>query len=250
MEYVVITLLSDRLAPVTSSIGLLQMPLSDAAQALAEWRRDLHGSVRVVEVSGDLPTLIRYLDPLTLRVRPRELVVSVGDGEWTAYFDFGLNGGDPVSVIGHLTRTLRTQGVAVHAVPHTYGTGLETPGRFGAVQFELFGPLMTEFLNYVRTVSVTYDGNRWRFDANGTVQDFEDTKRYAARRIRDRFTSEDLVRSCASLGLRPFDEDFYRPVGVLIESPVTPPPGATVLPLMEAQRHLGIRPGVAAEVSG
>ena len=84
VSYVVITLLSDRLAPVTSSIGLLQMPLSDAAQALAEWRRDLHGTVRVVEVSGDLPTLIRYLDPLTLRVRPRELVVSVGDGEWTA----------------------------------------------------------------------------------------------------------------------------------------------------------------------
>jgi hypothetical protein len=247
---VVITLLSDRLAPVTSSIGLLRMPLPDAAEALAGWRRELHGSASVEKVTGDLATLIGHLEPLTLRVRPRELLVATANDAWTAYFDCGLHGGDPVSVIGHLTRTLRVQGVVVRSVPHTHGTTLETPGRHGGVQFELFGPLATGFLNYVRTVSVIHDGSRWRFDANGTVQDFEDTERYTARRIRDRFTSEQLVRYCAALDLRPFDEDFYRPDGVLVESPVTPPPGAAVLPLAEAQRQLGIRPGVSADVPG
>jgi hypothetical protein len=245
-----ITLLSDRLAPVTSAIGFLQLPMSDAAKALAEWRRELHGSVRTEEVTGPLPALVSRLEPLTLAVRPRELVVATERDDWTAYFDNGLHGGDPVSVVGHLTRTVRVAGVVVRSVPHTVGTKYETPGRYGAVQFELFGPLPTDFLNYVRTVSVSHDGSRWRFDANGTVQDFEDAERYAARKIRDRFTSEQLAAYSAAMGLRPFDEDFYRPAGVLVESPVAVPPGAAVLPLAEVQRRLGIRPGVAADIPG
>ena len=90
--------------------------------------------------------------------------------------------------MGYLSRTLQCQGVVVVSVPHTVGTSLETPGRLGGVQFELHGPLQTDFLNYVRTISVTHDGSKWRFDANGTVQAYEQTERYTARKVRDGFT--------------------------------------------------------------
>jgi hypothetical protein len=246
----VITLLSDRLAPVTSSIGFLRLPLDEATQALAEWRRHLHGKVGVTQLSADLPELVTALEPLTGGVRPRELLVATAEAAWTAYFDCGVQGGDPSSVVGHLTRTVRCHGVVVCSVPHTLGTSLETPGRYGAVQLELYGPLMTDFLNYVRTISLLHDGSRWRFDANGTVQDFEQTDSYRARRVRDRFTSEMLASYSAALGLRPFAADFYPGPAVVVESPVSPPDEGKVLSLAEAQRWLGITPGTAERVPG
>src|SRR5207248_6144953 len=146
----------------------------------ADWRRELHGAVTERRLEGDLVALVSQLQPLTGGVRPRELLLGTADESWTAYLDCGIQGTDPISPIGHLTRTLQCQGLAVTAIPHTVGTGLEIPGRYGAVQFQMFGPLATEFLNYVRTLSLTNDRGRWRFDANGTVQDFERKELYSA----------------------------------------------------------------------
>lgn len=242
------TLLQDRFAPTTSAIGLLELPLAEAQEALAGWRKVLHGAVRVTRVTGQLPQLLGHLEPLTGAVRPRELVVATQNPRWTAYFDCGVDGSDPEPVIAHLSRTVGCQGLVVSAVPHTIGTGLESPGRHGAVQFYLFGPLKTEFLNYVRTISSVHDG-RWRFDVNGTVQDFEEIESYEKRRIRDRFTSDMLVRYCAALSARPLDEDFYAAEGTLVESAVSAPSTAS-LTLTEAQRQWGIVPGVAPQVAG
>jgi hypothetical protein len=243
-------LLSDRYAPITSSIGFLQLPLKETAKGLARWREQhLHAAVKVTEVRGALPELFRSLEPLTGGVRPRELLVATA-GDWTAYFACGVQGGDPVSTVSHLAATVQCHGLAVTCVPHTLGTSLERHGRYGAVQFEMYGPLPTDFLNYVRTVSATHDGSRWRFDANGTVQPFEQTNAYTARRVRDRFTSAMLADYCAALGVRPFDESFYLERGLLVQSPVSVPPGGKVLTLAETQEWLGIVPGVADQVPG
>jgi hypothetical protein len=80
------------------------------------------------------------------------------------------------------------------------------------------------------------------------VQPFEDTKAYAARRVRDRFTSEMLARYSAALGLRPFDDDFYLDDARLIESSAALPKGAKSMSLEEAQAWLGIVPGVADSI--
>lgn len=245
----VLTLLADRFAPSTSAIGFLRLPLPAAAEGLAGWRRQLHGRVEVTNLSGDLPSMLRFLEPLTLAAAPKELLIQTA-GEWTAYFGGSALGTDAVSTIGYLAGSLRCQGLAIAAVPHTWGTGLETPGRFGAVQFQLFGPEQTEFLNYVRTISVTADGNRWRFDANGAVQEFERTEAYSARRIRDRFTSEMLAQYCRALGVEPFAEEAYGPVGVRVASAMRLPPHTAHLTFAQAQARLGIVPGVAEDVSG
>jgi hypothetical protein len=233
------TLSGDKFAPITSSIGFLRVPLDEAAEALFRWRMDLHGDVRRSDLEGGLVSGISRLEPLTGGVRPRELLVATSNAEWTAVFDCGVDGGDQVTTVGHLSRTIPCQGVVVTSIPHTASKDGRS-GRYGALQFEMFGPVRTEFLNYVRTISLIHDGARWRFDANGTVQDFEDLDAYQRRRVRDRFTLANLIDYCAALGVAPFDQDFYPGPSVLLETPATPPREAKVLSLSEARAWLGI----------
>lgn len=235
------TLYGDKYAPVTSAIGFLRAPLHEVAEALHEWRLEIHGSAQCFELPGGLADNIDRLEPLTGGVRPRELLVATRNPEWTAVFDCGVQGGDQTTTVGYLARTVLRQGVVVASVPDAAG-GEGHPRRHGALQFELFAPIMTDFLNYVRTISLVHDGSSWRFDANGTVQDFEDIEAYQRRRIVDRFTLEMLTDYSAALGLEPFAPGFYPGPSVLVASPISPPPGAQVLSIAEAQRWSGITP--------
>ena len=242
------TLLEERYAPITSSVGFLQVPLSEAAAALGEWRRSLYSSVTSRPLACAFPEALNCLEPLTSGARPRELLVD--HGSWTAYFDNSLQGTDAISAIGVLSRGLKCQGLAIEVVPHTIGLPGVLKGRAGAVQFTLFGPIKTRFLNYVRTVSVVFDGSRWVFNANGTEQLFEQVESYVARRVRDRFTSEMLERYCQELGVNVFDAASYGPDSMLIESEVTMPRNGVVMTLREAQKWLEIDPDAVSQLPG
>lgn len=231
--------LDDEFAPVTSSIGFLRAPIRDAAEALRRWRSDIHGAASVAWVDGGLEGNLHRLEPLTGGVRPRELLVATGNPEWSALFDCGVQGGDQTTTVGYLSRTMLTQGVVVVSIPDVpAGTG--STERFGARQFEMFGPLATDFLNYVRTLSLVRDGARWRFDANGTVQDFEDVEAYKRRRMTERLTPPMLSQYASALGLAPFDAGFYTGPSALVTNSASPPAGALVLGISEARRRLGI----------
>jgi hypothetical protein len=67
-------LLDERFAPITSSIGFLEMPLDDAAQGLEEWRRSLYTNVTVSRPPEGFPEVLRRLEPL-IGARDRELLV-------------------------------------------------------------------------------------------------------------------------------------------------------------------------------
>lgn len=247
-----ITLLDERFAPTTSTIGFLRVDLTTASDALATWLSGL-GSQRQVrrhDLHGDLPRMLQRLSPLTGGTRPRRLLVATQNPEWTAYFDCGLTGTDAESAIGHLSRVLSCEGMYVSTVPHTIGTAHEQPGRYGAAKLVMFGPKGTEPLGYVRVVSVVHDGSRWVFDEDGDPQPFEDTERYKSRRIRDRFDSAKLAQYCASLGLHPFVEDFYGSSGTLIEHLVDPAPGGKAMAYQDAQRWLGVQAGLAQTLPG
>lgn len=243
------TLLNERFAPITSSIGYLRLGLDEAVGALAAWRRSLCDEVAVEEVTDGFPQALRSLEPLIGGVRPRELLVEASDG-WTAYFDCSIRGTDAVSTVGYLAQEVGCQGLAIRTVPHTVGLPGVKNGRFGSVQFEMFGPLQTEFLNYVRSIEATFDGSRWVFGATGTEQWFEEADAYRARRIRDRFTSAMLERYCKALDLDVFDATAYGPRAVLIRSHVEIPPNALVMSLDQAQQWLEIMPGMADQLSG
>jgi hypothetical protein len=242
------TLLDERFAPITSSIGFLKMPIGDATDALERWRTRLYGDIAISRPTDGFPEALRCLEPLTGGVRPRELLVRCGD-DWTAYFDCGLRGTDAVSAVGHLTSEHHCWGLAIDVVPHTVGLPGVRHGRMGAVQFELFGPHRTDFLNYVRTVSVAYDGG-WRFHTHGQVQPFEEVGTYRARRVRDRFTSEMLERYCRAVGVDVFNAAAYGPDATLFESPEPVPQDGYVMTLEQVQEWLEIVPGMARDLPG
>ncbi len=239
------TLLDDRFAPITSRVGFIGAPLSAVGAALRDWRRSLGAEVAVLPVSERFPAVLHRLEPLTLADKQRELVLTTGSS-WTAYFDNLANGPDPFGPVSYLSSTLECRGLMVTCVPHEHvveGSGAR--GRYGAVQFEMFGPEPTEWLNYVRTISAVNDGGRWVFETFGPPQRFEKSERYTARRVRERFTAAMLEEYCAALGVRYFDPEFYRPEGLLFEVRGRLEPGAkvTAMTLEEARERLGIMAG-------
>lgn len=235
-------LFSDEYAPVTSAVGFLRVPLETAAEALRSWRERLHGRASAKLLRGDLKANIRTLEPLTGGVAPRELVVGTANPEWTAFFDNSLPGSDPTPGIGHLSRTMKVQGLTTVYIPDVPANS-GRPLRYGACQFEMFGAIKTDFLNYVRSISVVRDGTRWRFDANGVVQDFEDVEAYRRRRVVDRFTPAMLMDYSRELGVAPLDDAFYSGPCILVTNPAAPRPGAKVMSIKDVQRWRGITPG-------
>jgi hypothetical protein len=232
-----LVLLDDRFAPITSVIGFLEAELGDVTEALRRWRAELHGSATATELPGGLEATVHRLEPLTAGVRPRELLVTTRAPGWTAVFDCGHRGGTQTATLGYLCDVMLCRGLVVNLVPPAAGPA----SRYGAVQFALFGPVRTEFINYVRTVSLIQDGSRWEFSAHGTAQDYEQVAAYSARRVRDRFTPKMLTEYCAALGLEPFDAGFYPGPSVLVESPQAILPGLAALSLADVQKRDGIR---------
>jgi hypothetical protein len=237
------TLLDDKYAPVTAQIGFLRVPLAQASKAFTVWRAEIHGTARVTPLPGGLVENVLHLEPLTAAVRPRELLIATGNPEWTAVLDCGIRGHDQIPPVGYLSRALKCQGLAVYSVPFT---GPDSRSPCGGIQFSMFGPLRTHFLNYVRTISLVQDRSLLRLDATGTGQFVEETAASSAAssppRVTDRFTLQMFARYCAVLGLRPFEEDFYPGPSVLIASP-QPVPAARALPLAQTPKWLHVHPG-------
>ena len=88
---------------------------------------------------------------------------------------------------------------------------------------ELYGP-NGDALGYVRTVAVVNDGGNWTFDVSGDPLPFEHVENYNRRKIVERFTFENLRDYAAALGVRCFEEDFYRPEAAHLVELVGPAP--------------------------
>ena len=99
----------------------------------------------------------------------------------------------------------RAGGCAVRAtaVPHTHSK--KNPrGRYGAVVLQVWGPDG----NSNRAVWAMNDGGPWTFGTIGESFPFERVDRYAAKKIRERFTPEMLEEYLRELGIRAFEETF------------------------------------------
>ena len=208
-------ILDNRFIPITFSVGFFEKPLEAVAKAHLQWTRQHHRNVDTRPIEGGFAVALKELEPLTMP--PRRKLLCATDSQWTAYFDNGAIGSDPRSPVVYLTQQLHCRGLIATYVPHTLDaeTG-NAKGSYGAVQFELFAPMHREFLNYERSISVAYEGGKWRFDLNGTAQPFEETAQYSARKIPDRFTPTMLGRYCSALGVRLFDDKFYCGPGLLV----------------------------------
>ena len=156
-------------------------------------------------------------------------------------------GTDAYGPISYLAERLKCRGLLTRSVPHTKRRR-DKPGRYGSVDFRLYGPEAINHSDRLRSISATNDGGRWVFVDDGERLPFEQPERYTAARIRDRFTSSMLADYCRALGIHLFDPDAYGPAAVLIESSVII--GESVMSLAEAQAFLGIVPGAARALPG
>jgi hypothetical protein len=268
------TLLSEQYAPITSQIGFVRAGKPETVDALVRWRRELGDDVAPTREVGDFPEALLSLPPLVSPILWRELLVAT-TGPWTAYFNCAVDGTDAASAIAVLSERLGCQGLVVTCQPH-----LPARDRMGAVMFTLEDPSVDGSVGPRRSIAAIYDGDRWRFDTDGEPLPFEERDRYAARRLRDRFTSDMLERYCRALGVDAFNGRFYRGPAVLVSH--TPPtetraqhlarfpipagakgvapardPDELLVPrdlvarsLAEAQQFLGIVPGEADDLPG
>lgn len=225
-------LFDGKLTPITSEIGFLEADTVKAAKAFVDWQslvQQKRGvSVKQREVSGNLEEVLQTLLPLTSVERRRFLFVPTAT-PWVAYFDNGYQGGDPLSIISYLAKQVQARGLRTVAIPNTIEGEFKTArGQYGANIFELYGPQDTDFLNYIRSITLANDGGKWVFAQSGTPLPFEDTSLYKARDVKQRFNFDTLQQYLKNLNLFPFEEDFYLPASnnkaILIEKsgPVNP----------------------------
>ncbi len=140
-------LLEDRWAPVTSTMGFLELGAEQAAQAFATWQRELMTprgiTVEVLPVSGTLEQALSSLLPLTGGETQRHLFIPTRSA-WTAYVTNEWTGTDAASPMRYMARWLSIRCLRVVAVPHTlrgdhgrYGcgdAGCVRPGAAGEDQ--------------------------------------------------------------------------------------------------------------------
>ena len=180
---------ADEFAPTTADYGLLALPLDRAAAAYA----DLFAAASVPldrrEVGGDAGDVFAELEPVSMAV-DRALLVAHGPG-WTSYFANGLLGSDPFLPVSRIAAARGRTGLRIVRRPDaTILEVYEGPDRGG------------DATHHRRTIFAARDG-RWRFGSTGTPFPFEDTRRYAARRVRDRFTPDHLDALLTGLGAPP-----------------------------------------------
>jgi hypothetical protein len=203
---------------MTNALGFVRSPLASVASWLLNHQQTIQakrgGSADARPITQGLEDSLRTLLPLTA-VESRRYLLLATRSEWTAYLDNGRRGTD-TAILSHIASTLACQAVRAYSAEQTK----DRAGRvlqYGARIFELYGPEKTNFLNYVRTISVANDGGRWRIDLGGTPLASEDEAWFSPRKVADKFEHEHLAALLNSLGIDAYDESFYLPQGVLVE---------------------------------
>lgn len=235
-----ITTFEQKHGPVAFRIGFIEADVDAVLDAFVAWKRTLVDSVEVQAVTGGLAAKIASLEPLTMPPR-RSLFVQT-QTRWTAYFDNSILGTDAVGPVIHLVDILKCRGVIISSVSQTLQNDLRNGnGAYGATQFELYDPATENALRCLRSVHVSFDSDKWRFDASGEVQPFEEVDSYKNRSVSERFTREMLVRYALSLGINAFVEEFYCNRASLVSHMNAATKPARECSLVEAQLKYGLR---------
>lgn len=222
-------LLGGSASPIGWSVQFLDADFESALQAHLDWRRDIGHNV---EVAGPrtFPEVVYDLLPLEA---PWTREVFIRCGQWTAYLNNFVNGGDSTASAAVTARDLGVRHVMAQHAP-VYGPG------HAATQLWLTGPTGEPPLMSIRTVGVVAIDGRWQWEESGQRQPFEDLSRYGTRRKRDRLDRALLVQYLAALGIPADDEDAYGE-GVLVQGIYDWP--RRTQSLSEARLELGLPEG-------
>jgi hypothetical protein len=188
-------LLGGSARPVGCTVSFIDTSAEDILDAL----RELRGKAIRVSSRTDLLGCLSALDPMQAPWT-KEAIVDCGD--WTAYVNNGINGGDLTAIAPALAREHGWRCIGAEHMPR-YGPG------HAATQLRIQDPAGPPPLRLLRTITSYAQDGRWTWHDSGDPQPFEDLDRYKARRIRDRLDRALLVRYLESLGIRPDDPSFF-----------------------------------------
>lgn len=208
MVHAMTVLLGGDASPIGWSIQFLEAPVARVLDVAVEIHRE-NNKVRVSrprEYPGVLHKLLPFESPWT-----RELLMSCGD--WTAYLNNWVNGGDSSAIGPAIARTL---GVRCVVASHSPEHG---PGHAGT-QLSLMGPEGMPPLMYQRTIGAVATDGRWAWYSSGDLLPFEDAERYTARLVKNRFDREMLLTYLEALEIPARDDNAYGP-GVIVQQRVT-----------------------------
>lgn len=180
--------------PIGYGVAFLRSPFEDVESSV----RETWAHCEVVPVQGVEPGVLA-LDPMEA---PWTVELLLRCGEWTAYLNNSIGGGDISAIAPAIARSLGVMCVtAEHAPKHG-------PGH-AATQLWIQGPEGEPPLMSIRTLTAHCQDGRWSWYESGDVQPFEQPDRYRARRIRDRLDRGLLVAYLAELGIYPDDPNFF-----------------------------------------
>jgi hypothetical protein len=209
-------LFSERLAPITTSMGFIEADMPRVVTGYTEWQREIAASwdpgsnVDAVEVTGRLEDVLKSILPFQ-RVHSNRALFIPTQGRWVAYVANNFRGTDP-SAIGYMARLLACRSLWIVANPHSLKRkGIPRIGRQGALIFELYGPEKTDWLNRLRIIRLENNAGKWEFTLEGEPLSFEDLEQYEASRVSDRMSFSTFSRYLGTMGIHPFSSDFFLP---------------------------------------
>lgn len=206
-------LLSGELLPLTKGVVFVWGGRDDLVDALATraWR-----PTWTATPSAQIGDALLRLEPLSIPHPRKMLLVPTISEDVTAVFEDLLDGSELSSLaqIGNLG----FDGVGVLSTPNNLKQIAPSwwSGTYGYRWFsEVRADPAVELGFEGRSLGLhTENGRRWTL--SGGERPWSAVWDPGARRVIDRFSHEHLVASAASLGLRPFDEDFYVPGGAVL----------------------------------
>jgi hypothetical protein len=231
-------LLDGAFSPTTDRGGFVEASAEEIAAWYVRWRWwALQEEHKVRSITGSLSEALTGLLPL--QTYGNRTIFIPTDSVWTATFDDYWWGSDP-AFVRLAASFLGCRALEFSNIADTIKE--DGTGRYGAAVLRYYEPEAGQPLaRTARSINAIHDGDRWDWDVQGEPFPFEDNDLYRKRRIRDRFPPEALRAYFEHLGIRAFDDDFYRPERGAIVVERRSSEGDEELSLEEARERLSFR---------
>ncbi|MCX6317004.1 MAG: hypothetical protein NTW29_06920 [Bacteroidetes bacterium] len=222
-----LALLQDKYYPITSSVVFMETGLENVCIAFYNWQQKLISdmasgySLDKKEIRGTLDEALSTLLPLYTHEPRRHLFVPTRSS-WVACFNNFVLGTDGGSLTGYLSTILQCRSLLIQSVEDTLtDNGPSAKRRYGAMVFDLHGPVIENYQNTIRKISLVNEGKKWIFYQQGEALPFENTSQYTEKLVKNKFNQATLHKYATEMGLDPFNPAFYLPTdgpaAVLIE---------------------------------
>jgi hypothetical protein len=210
------------LEPLAATLAFIRAPLARVRDVLLhDWGTAIQAERIEHHLTGDLDTLVRSLDPMKT---PWDRVLAIETGTpWLAVTDNQIGYSDVGSYMPFVAERLRADLCLATATAKSGCSFSYSRAHDTGVWVEGW-----------RVVYALLE-RRWEFFQSGTPFPFEETSRYAARRIRDRLTPEMMDRYLRALAIPRLDDSRGPLTGWVMELAWTHGDGPRTLTVAEAK---------------